>query len=60
MKFDWTKGILVNKKHDERNIEICIYTDGNMYAAVSHTEDKCIEFENKTKLKEWLKKFNIQ
>lgn len=57
--FDWGKGVLVSKKYDENNTEICIYFDGNMYAAVSHSEDKCREFKNKTFLKEWLNKFNI-
>lgn len=60
MKFNWTKGKLISKKHDKNNIEICIYTDGNMYAAVSHLEDRCREFKNKIDLNDWLEKFNIQ
>lgn len=59
MKFNWKKRTLISKKYYKNNIEICIYTDGNMYAAVSHSEDKCKEFENEIELNKWCSKFNI-
>lgn len=55
--FNWNNSKFLEKKCENTIKEICIYTDGNMYAAVSHIEDKCREFKTKEELQTWIDKF---
>lgn len=53
---NWNNSKFVEKKCENTIDEICIYTDGNMYAAVSHIKDKCREFKTKEELQSWIDK----
>ena len=55
--FNWNSSKFVEKKYENTIDEVCIYTDGNMYAAVSHIKDKCKEFKTKEELQLWIISF---
>lgn len=56
-KFNWSKSKFIEKKCEDTIMEICIYTDGYIYAVVNHLQDRCREFESKELLDRWIKSY---
>ena len=55
--FIWEYASLIKTGYFKDNKkEVCMYTDGTYYAAVSHAEDKCITFTSEKEFDEWVDK----